>query len=140
MSGLFTLEIIAADRVFYHGKAQCVILPALDGEKAIMAHHEEMVLALKIGTLKFKLEDDSWVTAVVSDGFADMANNRCKVIVYSCERPEEIDVKRAKEAKERAEEQLRQKQSIIEYHVSSASLARAMARLKEANKIHPTGY
>ena len=35
-----------------------------------------------------------------------------------------------REAKERAEEQMRQKQSIREYYHSRASLSRAMARLK----------
>ena len=43
-------------------------------------------------------------------------------------------VSRAEQALERAQEQLRQKQSIQEYHVSQASLARAMLRLKEAGK------
>ena len=44
------------------------------------------------------------------------------------------DRKRAQEAKESAEEQLRQKQSIQEYHISSASLARAMSRLSASGK------
>ncbi len=45
-------------------------------------------------------------------------NNRASVLVNTAERPEDIDVKRAEEAKERAEEQLRQKQSIQEYSVT----------------------
>ena len=45
-----------------------------------------------------------------------------------------------KEAKERAEEQLRQKQSIQEYHRSKASLARAMERLKAGRRDTPIGY
>ena len=53
-------------------------------------------------------------------------NNRATVIVDTCESPEDIDVRRAKEAKERAEERLRQKQSIQEYYRSKASLARAV--------------
>jgi F-type H+-transporting ATPase subunit epsilon len=52
------------------------------------------------------------------------------------EKPEDIDAKRAKEAKERAEEQLRQKQSLQEFHHSQASLARAMTRLKEVSKFN----
>ena len=36
---------------------------------------------------------------------------------------------------ERAQEQLRQKQSMQEYYISKASMARAMARMK-ANKKH----
>ena len=56
------------------------------------------------------------------------------LLTESAEKPEEIDVRRAEEAKERALEQLRQKQSIQEYYHSSASLARAMARLKTSRQ------
>jgi F-type H+-transporting ATPase subunit epsilon len=57
------------------------------------------------------------------------------MLVDTAEHPEDIDRVRAEAALERAKEQLRQKQSIEEYHVSQASLARAMLRLKEAGKI-----
>lgn len=141
MSSTFTLQLFAADRPFYNGKVHMVILPAIDGEKAVMANHEEMVIAIKEGVVRYQLEDETWHKAVVSDGFADVANNRLKILVYSCERPEDIDLKRAQEAKERAEEQLRQKQSIQEYHVSKASLARALVRISEASLGHnPRGY
>jgi F-type H+-transporting ATPase subunit epsilon len=66
----------------------------------------------------------------VSQGFAEIINNRVSVLVNSAERPEEIDVKRAEEARQRAQERLRHKQSIQEYYLSQASLARAMTRLK----------
>ena len=56
------------------------------------------------------------------------------IVVEFAEHPGEIDAKRALEAKERAQEQLRQKQSIQEYHHSRAALARAMARLRESRK------
>ncbi|MFR3392601.1 MAG: F0F1 ATP synthase subunit epsilon, partial [[Clostridium] scindens] len=58
------------------------------------------------------------------------------LLVNSAERLEEIDIKRAEEAKERAQERLRQKQSIQEYHLSQASLARAMTRLKTSKEKH----
>ena len=67
---------------------------------------------------------------VVSDGFAEIMPDYCILLVSSAERPDEIDRARAERAKERAEERLRQKQSIREYHLSKAALARAMARLK----------
>ena len=57
------------------------------------------------------------------------------LVVYSAERPEDIDRFRAQAALERAREQLQQKQSIREYHVSRASLSRAMARLKASNYV-----
>ena len=52
------------------------------------------------------------------------------MLVGFAEHPEEIDRKRAEAARERAEERLRQKQSIHEYYHSKAALARAVARLK----------
>ena len=77
-----------------------------------------------------EIEEGSWVDIAVGAGFAEVVNNRVTILVDTAERPEEIDVRRAEEAKERAEERLRQKQSIREYHLSKAALARAMARLK----------
>ena len=53
------------------------------------------------------------------------------VVVDTAERPEDIDEVRAREALERAEEQMRQKQSLQEYKMSQASMARALSRLKE---------
>ena len=110
------------------------MIPTIDGEKGILAHHENMVIAVEIGELRFRKPDGEWVTAVVSKGFAEIVNNRASVLVNTAERPEDIDVKRAEEAKERAEEQLRQKQSMQEYYMSKASLARAMTRLSATNK------
>ena len=50
------------------------------------------------------------------------------------ELPEEIDKRRAEEAKFRAEEELRQKRSIREYYQSKANLSRAMERIKVKNR------
>lgn len=131
----YYLKIIAANRIFFSGKCESLIVPAFDGQKEILAHHEAMVIAVDDGEMRFRPEGGEWQNAVVGMGFVQIVNNRVILLVETAERPEEIDVARAKEAKLRAEEQLRQKQSIQEYYHSSASLARAMARIKEAGKI-----
>lgn len=131
----FSLKIIASDKVFYNGKCGIVIVPALDGEQAIMSHHEDMVIATRVGTVRFREDEDcEWQSAVVGIGFVHIANNRVTMLVDTAERPEDIDELRARQALERAQEQLRQKQSIQEYHVSRASFARAMVRLQEVGK------
>ena len=131
----FNLKIIASDKVFYNGKCGILVIPALDGEIAIMSHHENMVIATKEGEVRFKeKEEEDYHRAVVGIGFVHIANNRVTMLVDTAERPEDIDRVRAEQALERAKEQLRQKQSIQEYHVSQASLARAILRLKEAGK------
>ena len=130
-SNSFYLKIIAANRVFYSGRCRSIIVPEYDGQKEILAHHEDMVIAVNDGEMRFQPEgSDNWEYAVVGIGFVEIVNNRVTLLVESAERPEEIDVARAREAKERAEEQMRQKQSTHECYHSRASLARAMARLK----------
>lgn len=126
----FYLKIISSDKIFYKGQCQSLVIPTSDGELGVMAHHENMIVAVEIGELHLKNPEGEWITAAVSRGFAEIINNRVSVLVAAAERPEDIDVKRAQEAKDRAEERMRQKMSIQEYHLSQASLARAMARLK----------
>lgn len=130
----FSLKVIACDRVFFDGRCEQVVLPLHDGEKAIQAHHENMVFAVNVGELRIQTDVGAWITGVVGSGFAQVINNRVSVLVDTAEHPDEIDVRRAKEAKERAKEQLRQEQSIREYHMSKASLARAMSRLRYSSK------
>lgn len=130
----FRLTILASDREFYNGPAQSLVIPVEDGEMAILAHHENLVLSTEIGELRYTLPDGTKVVAAVGYGFTQVMNNRVLVLVDSCERPEEVDIKRAKRAEERAKEQLRQKQSIREYSHSQASLARAMTRLRVTGK------
>ena len=132
----FSLKVIASDKIFFDGRAEVLIIPEIDGEKAILAHHEDMVIAITNGDMKFRLEDKTWVNAVVGKGFAQVINNRVSVLVDTVERPEDIDAARAREALERAKEQLRQKQSLQDFRLSQASMARAMTRLKSTSKFN----
>lgn len=127
----YQLSIISVNRIFFSGRCESMIVPAPDGQKEILAHHEAMVIAVDDGEMRFKPEgSNEWQKAVVGKGFVQIAHNRVTLLVETAERPEEIDIVRAEEAKARAEEKLRQKQSIQEYYHSSASLSRAMSRLK----------
>jgi F-type H+-transporting ATPase subunit epsilon len=132
---VFELKIVACDRVFYQGDCEALVFPGYDGQMEIMANHAPMITMIEIGEMQYRLPEESdWQTVIVSDGLIEVDHNQVNVIVYSAERPDEIDTFRAEAAMERAKEQMRQKQSIREYHVSRASLARAMARLKGKGK------
>ena len=90
-----------------------------------------MIHAIQEGELKFRIPgEQEYHHAVVGLGIVQVVNNRVTVVVDTAERPEDIDEVRAKQALERAKEQLRQKQSIREYYMSKASMARALSRLK----------
>lgn len=130
----FSLKIIACDRVFYDGECESLVFPAYDGKMAIMANHEKMTTSTKIGEICFRTPDGKEHVAIASEGLLKVKDNVVELFVFSAERPDEIDAFRAQEAKERATEQLQQKQSIMEYHISRASLARAMVRLRGHDK------
>ena len=127
----FWLKVRASDHVFYNGDCEALVVPAHDGEVGILPHREAMILAIQEGELKFRIPgEQEYHHAVVGLGIVQVANNRVTVVVDTAERPEDIDEVRAKQALERAKEQLRQKQSIREYYMSKASMARALSRLK----------
>ena len=129
MADLF-LEIITPERQFYIGPAQELVIPAIDGLYGVQAGHEP---AMEPGELRYKV-DGEWHVAAIGQGFVEIMPERAIVLVSTAEKPEEIDAKRAQEAKERAEERMRQKKSVEEYYHSKAALARAMARLKVSGR------
>ena len=49
----FYLKVISANRVFFAGKCRSLIVPEFDGQKEILAHHEDMVIAIDEGQMKF---------------------------------------------------------------------------------------
>lgn len=133
MARTFHLEIIATDRIFFSGEAEHLVITAIDGLLGILPGHEPLVTSLPTGELKY-LVDGKWRYAAISEGFIQVMPDSSIILADTCELPEEIDIKRAEEAKARAEELLRQKQSIKEYYETQAALNRAINRLKISNK------
>lgn len=130
----FSLRILSCDRVFFEGEATSLTVPGMDGDYGILAHHENAVIALKEGELRFTAADGTKEVAVVGLGFAEIADNAVTVLADSIERPDEIDVKRAERAAAKAREELLQQRSLRESKMIEASLSRAMMRIKEGTK------
>ena len=136
MSDSFRLKILALDKAFFEGDATSLIVPAYDGSYQILAHHEPLVMAVREGLLKFTFTDEAGSEITLKGinglGIVNITKEDVTVLVDSIEAPEEIDRARAQRALERAKEQLRQDQSIQEYEMTKASLARAMVRLSHS--------
>ena len=129
----FSLKILACDRLFFEGECDKLIFPAYDGDVEILANHEHLTAQIAIGELRYVATGVSdWQKAVVSGGIVTVDNNVVTVIVYSAEKPEEIDAARARAAKEKAEAELKEKQSGIDRRISSDSLNRAVQRLRSS--------
>lgn len=132
----FWLEVIATDKVFFKGRCQRLVIPIADGEKAVLPHHEDMVIAIVPGEMRITPEEGETVHAALGSGLVQIMNNRVMLLVDTAERPEDIDRRRAEEARERAEEQLRQGKSLAEHSHFEASLARSLARLRVRDKYY----
>ncbi len=135
MVNTFKLEVLTPRREFYSGEVEAVTFLLEDGEMTVLATHEPMLAALKIGELRIKTAE-GWKNAFASDGFVEVRPDETLIFVQACEWPEDIDSAKAEETKRMAEEAMRQKLSIFEYKESQAALARSMMRLRIKNNIN----
>lgn len=129
----FHLEIVVPDRAFYSDDVQELVVKTPDGEIGILKGHIPMVVAVSIGPVKIK-KDDEWTHAFISEGFMEVTAHKTIVLADSAEWPEEIDVERAKAAEERARERLRTQLDHLEYARAQTALQRAISRLKVSGK------
>lgn len=134
MASTFNLEIVTPDRKFFSGEVEMVVLKTLEGEIGILKGHAPMVIAVSIGPMRIK-KDGEWLEAVLSEGFMEVKQDVTVILTDSAEWPNEIDINRAKAAKERAEERLQRQKDNLETIRSQAALARAIARLKITKEI-----
>lgn len=125
----FQLEITVPDRAFYSDEVQELIVKTPGGEIGILKGHIPMVAAVSIGHVKIK-KGDKWISAFVSEGFMEVTAEKTVLLADSAEWPEEIDVKRAKAAEERARKRLDAQLEAKEFVSLQAALQRSLQRQK----------
>lgn len=128
MAEKFLLEILTPERSFFVDSIISVIFNTDDGEISIWKGHENGIITVVPGEVRINT-GNRWITCAVAEGFLEVRPDETVMFTQAAEWPEEIDIKRAQRAKERAEERLRQKHSAEEYRRNKIALARAMARL-----------
>ena len=126
----FQVHILAADKTFYEGPCVSLTIPTSDGEQGILAHHSNMIAAIQPGILRYQVPGEPPRLASISPGMVKVEKNDVLVLVDSAERPEEIDVARAKREADQAREALLQKKSRQEHQIAQATLARALNRMR----------
>lgn len=129
----FQVRILAADRPFYQGECESLVLPTVAGQYGILPHHRNMIAAVVPGTLYYRLPGQPEQMAAVSEGMVKVEDNEVLILVDSAERPEDIDAIRAERAADAAKEAILQKKGIQEYRLAQAHLARAINRLNVKN-------
>ncbi|MGE5619387.1 MAG: F0F1 ATP synthase subunit epsilon [Sphingomonadaceae bacterium] len=127
------VEVVSAERVVFAGEADMVVAPGSAGVLGILPKHASLLTSLSPGVLRVKQGADEVVMAV-SGGFLQVDHDRVEVLTDAAERAEEIDIARAEEARQRAQQLLAEHraQHDREAGTAEAALRRSLARLKVA--------
>ena len=126
----FHVNILAADRRFYEGPCESLVISTSEGQFGILAHHRNVIAAIIPGSLTYRVPGGVNQIAAVSRGFIKVEDNDVLILADTIERPEEIDANRAQREIDEAREILLQKQSIQSYKSAQARMARAINRLR----------
>jgi F-type H+-transporting ATPase subunit epsilon len=132
------LEIVTPEKIIYQGDVDEIYVTTADGEIGILPHHVNLFTKLIPGELKLKVSGKEQYMAITS-GFLEVNKNKVTILADYAVHAEEIEVEKAMEARKRAEEILKKKESHIteqEFASAEAAFKQAIAELKVASHRH----
>lgn len=135
---LFTLKIITPEQLMLEELIVQATLPIVRGEVTLLADHIPFIGALKDGgEILVKTENDERMLAI-SGGFVEFNNNVLTVLADTADRAEDIDLQEAEDAKKRAEELIKEFDSVDEdeYKALMSIIERQSYRVQVARKHH----
>ncbi|MCT0217980.1 F0F1 ATP synthase subunit epsilon [Synechococcus sp. CS-1329] len=126
------LRVLAPDQSVYDGTADEVILPSTSGQVGILTGHVSMLTALDVGVMRLRAGKD-WTSIALMGGFAEVESNEVTVLVNGAELGSRIDVSKAEQELELAEQKaagFEGQPASTEKVKAQQSLARSRARLQ----------
>ena len=132
MASKILLELVTPERLLLSEEVDEVVAPGFEGEFGVLPEHTQYLAILNIGLLRYRKGSETRVIAL-GGGFAEVTPERVVVMAETAERAEEIDVERARRARERAEAALKEITLDDEtYAKAYAALQRALVRMSAA--------
>jgi F-type H+-transporting ATPase subunit epsilon len=129
MASTIRLELVTPERLLLSEDVDEVVAPGFEGEFGVLPEHTQYLSILNIGLLRFRKGNEIRKIAL-GGGFAEVTPERIVVMADTAERAEEIDLERARRARERAEAALKELSLDDEsYAKAYAALQRAMVRM-----------
>ena len=128
------VSVVTPDGPVYESDVEMVSTKAESGELGILAGHVPMVAPLQIGAVRLKKENQSDLVAV-SGGFLEVRPDQVTILAQSAEQATDIDLDRAKRAKDRAEQRLNEtKRENVDFKRAELALKRAMNRINASER------
>ena len=132
MADTYQLEIVTPEKKVVDTAAEEVQIPGKNGYLGILPGHAPLITELSVGEIIYR-ENSTEQRLAVAWGFAEVLPNKVTVLAETAERPSEIDVERARKAKERAEQRLTSGDISVDVSRALDALHRAEARLDVAS-------
>lgn len=134
MAETFKLRIYSPNRIFFEEDVDMVELTTSEGDIGVYAGHIALTTLVAPGVLRIHQNGQVREAALI-DGFLEIGAQMVTILSEACEWPEEIDVKRAEEARIRAERKLKGGEGdFARMQRAEAALKRSLVRLGLAKK------
>jgi len=131
MADQLALEIVTPDKLLVKVQADEVQIPGKAGDIGVLPGHAPLITELTIGEIAYK-HGGTTEHLSVAWGFAEVLPDKVTILAQTAERAQDIDVKRAQEAKARAEDALKNAGPDFDYEANAAAIQRAEVRIKVA--------
>lgn len=122
------LRIVTPTGELYNDNANMVIMRGTNGDIGVLKGHQPLTTTLDYGLLKIKTTEKELVSTLFG-GFVDVQPDCVTILTDSAEWVDDIDLKRAEAAKERAEKRLKENNSNLDVKRAELALKRAILRL-----------
>lgn len=126
------IEVITPDEQVYTGEVRFILARATDGDIGILPGHAPLIASLSVWPVRLDQPDGKQQYLGVHGGFMEVTPTHTSIVTPMCELPEQIDVKRAEAARDRAVARLNSDDDSIDKVRAKAALDRAEVRLKLA--------
>ena len=124
------LDVVSAEKELFSGTINAVFAPAQMGDVGIYPRHTPLVTGLRPGELKIEIEGQEDQYLYVSGGILEVQPHVVTVLSDTAIRAEDLDEAKALEAKQRAEEALKDKKGDFDAAKAQAELVRAAEQLR----------
>ncbi|AMN48420.1 ATP synthase F0F1 subunit epsilon [Steroidobacter denitrificans] len=129
------VDIVSAEGEIFSGEAAMVFAPAIMGEIGIAPRHAPLLTTLKPGEVRVQTPAGEEQFFYVSGGALEIQPHLVTVLADTALRARDLDEAAALQAKQRAEEALRDRGNKMELAEAQAELARAIAQIKAIEKL-----
>lgn len=129
MANTIRLQIITPTRTILDEEVDSVILSTTEGEMGVFYDHEPVVALLDYKQTAYRQEGKKKYATTLG-GFAEVTKERVVILTDAAELQDEIDLERARKAKERAEKRLAGKGEGIDHLRAEIALKKAIARIR----------